>query len=205
MTRLPLLLLVTVLAAVALGVSAAPAAAKAQSACWARVIQDWYDNGRIDGEYSVACYQQALQHLPPDVREYADAQDVIGRALAAAIAAKGRSAQGNGTGTNKQQVPPIPGSDGGGGSGNGGGGTGGGGTGPTSENGTGGKSLISKAFDRLGPGNANSIPIPLIVLGSLALLLLAAGAAGMVARKLQERQPKPATVPQRTTPDGPAV
>ena len=140
------------------------------------------------------------------MREYADAQDVIGRALAAAIARKGRTAQGNGTGTNKQQIPPIPGSNDGGGSSGGGSGTsGGGGSGPSSENGTGGKSLIAKAFDRLGPGNANSIPIPLIVLGSLALLLLAAGAAGMVARKLQERQPKPATVPQRTTPDGPAV
>jgi hypothetical protein len=165
------------------------------------VINDWYDNGRMDHDYPVACYQQALQHLPPDVREYADAQDVIGRALTLAIARQGKNAQsGSQTDTTQRNVGPVVSSSGSGGSG---------GpsdpTAPTGDNGSGGKSLFAKAFDRLGPGNANSIPIPLIVLGSLALLLLAAGAAGMVARRLQERRPQPAPVRQRTTPDGPAV
>lgn len=200
MTRLPRLLLVAVLAALALSVSAAPASAKGP-ACWARVISDWYDNGRMDHDYPVACYQQALQHLPQDIREYADAQDVIGRALTAAIARQGQNKQSTSpTDTTKRHIGPAVSSSGSGGSG---------GpsdpTAPTGDNGSGGKSLFAKAFDRLGPGNANSIPIPLIVLGSLALLLLAAGAAGMVARKLQERRPQPATVRQRTTPDGPAV
>jgi hypothetical protein len=166
------------------------------------VINDWYDNGRMDHDYPVACYQQALQHLPPDVREYADAQDVIGRALTLAIARRGKSAQsGSQTDTTQRNVAPVasnnpndpndPNNSSA--------------VGPTGDNGSGGKSLFARAFDRLGPGNANSIPIPLIVLGSLALLLLAAGAAGMVARRLQERRPQPAPVRQRTTPDGPAV
>jgi hypothetical protein len=197
--RLPRLLFVAVLAALALSVSATPASAKGP-ACWTRVISDWYDNGRMDHDYPIACYQQALQHLPQDIREYADAQDVIGRALTAAIARQGKNAQsGSPTDTTKGQIPPVisnnpndPNDPNNSST-----------VGPTSENGSGsGKSLFAKAFDRLGPGNANSIPIPLIVLGSLALLLLAAGAAGMVARKLQERRPQPA--PART-PDGPAV
>lgn len=199
MIRLPRLLFVAVLAALALSVSATPASAKGP-ACWARVISDWYDNGRMDHDYPIACYQQALQHLPQDIREYADAQDVIGRALTAAIARKGKistSTSETSTDENRKEVAPVASSGDGGSDGGGSGGTG-----PTSENGGGSKSLFAKAFDRLGPGNANSIPIPLIVLGSLALLLLAAGAAGMVARKLQERRPQPAPV---RTPDGPAV
>jgi hypothetical protein len=203
--RLPLLLLVAAVAALALTVSAAPAAAK--TPCWSLVINDWYDNGRIDHEYSVACYQAALKHLPPDVQEYADAQDVIKRAMTAAIIKKSQdkggdnNTGGNGDNQNRSGAP----SSGGGGDNNDGGGTATPGTsdadGDTNADHPG---LITKAFNRLGPGNADSIPIPLIVLGSLALLLLAAGAAGMVARKLQERQPKPATVPQRAS-DGPAV
>jgi hypothetical protein len=203
LTRLPRLLFVAVLAALALSVSSTPASAKGP-ACWARVIADWYDNGRMDHDYPISCYQQALQHLPQDIREYADAQDVIGRALTAAIARRGQSVHTSSTPTTTDKN----GKGGGAIVVNPGGGDGGPGptaVAPTGDNGSGGKSLFAKAFDRLGPGNANSIPIPLIVLGSLALLLLAAGAAGMVARRLQERQPKPATVPQRTTPDGPAV
>jgi hypothetical protein len=201
MSRLPRLLLVAALAALALTVSAAPAAAKPP--CWSQVINDWYDNGRIDHEYPVACYQAALKHLPPDVQEYADAQDVIKRAMTAAIlknSQNGKNGGGGGNGSNNRVVGPSSGNGGndGGGSGTSGVSDGGGDT--SSDH----PGLITKAFDRLGPGNANSIPIPLIVLGSLALLLLAAGAAGMVARKLQERNPKPATVPQRTS-DGPAV
>ena len=37
--------------------------------------------------------------------------------------------------------------------------------------------------------DADSIPIPLIVLAGLALLLMAAGGAGFAARKLQARRP----------------
>ena len=204
MTRLPRLLLVAGLAVLALTVSAAPAAAK--TPCWSRVINDWYDNGRIDHDYPVACYQAALKHLPPDVQEYADAQDVIKRAMTAAIL---KNSQNGGGGSSNGGGGRTPGGPSSGGGSNGGGSSGSGSSqsgvssagGDTSADHPG---LITKAFNRLGPGNANSIPIPLIVLGSLALLLLAAGAAGMVARKLQERQPKPAPVRQPSS-DGPAV
>ena len=138
MTRLPRLLLVAVLAALALSVSASPAAAKGRP-CWAAVINDWYDNGRMDRDYSIACYQQALQHLPPDVREYADAQDVIGRALTAAIARQGKNAQsGSPTDTTNQNVTPVVSNNGGGGPSDP---NNPGEVGPTGDNGSGGKSL----------------------------------------------------------------
>jgi hypothetical protein len=41
-----------------------------------------------------------------------------------------------------------------------------------------------------GSKSADSVPIPLLVLGGLALLLIAAGGAGVVAKRLQARGPK---------------
>ena len=38
------------------------------------------------------------------------------------------------------------------------------------------------------PANADSIPVPLLVLAGVAMLLLAAAAAGFVAKRIQERR-----------------
>ena len=72
----------TLAAALALG-TAAPAAAS--TPCWKVVVSDWYADGRIDKTYPLHCYQDALHHLPPDVKAYADASDEIERAMQAAI------------------------------------------------------------------------------------------------------------------------
>jgi hypothetical protein len=48
----------------------------------------------------------------------------------------------------------------------------------------------------VGSGDSSSIPLPLIILGGLAALLMAAGAAGLVARKLQARRAGPPTSPE---------
>ena len=58
--------------------------AGASQACGSRVLADWRD-GRIDGTYPVACYRQALTHLPEDVRVYSTAQTDITRALQARL------------------------------------------------------------------------------------------------------------------------
>jgi hypothetical protein len=52
--------------------------------------------------------------------------------------------------------------------------------------------------DALGVGNgdSSSIPLPLIILGALAGLLMAAGGAGLLARKLQARRAGPPGPPQ---------
>src|SRR5205814_10617960 len=49
--------------------------------------------------------------------------------------------------------------------------------------------------DKLGPGNATSIPLPLMILAGVALLLVAAAGASDAARKIQARHAHPATVP----------
>ena len=47
----------------------------------------------------------------------------------------------------------------------------------------------SKAgFNKLGPENSDSLPLPLLILAGLALLLIAAGAAGIVSRRLRARK-----------------
>jgi hypothetical protein len=60
--------------------------AGAAPSCGTRLLDDWRD-GRIDNTYPVACYRQALAHLPEDVRVYSSAQADITRALQARLAA----------------------------------------------------------------------------------------------------------------------
>lgn len=50
------------------------------------------------------------------------------------------------------------------------------------------KGLFTKGFDRLGPDNADSMPLPILILGGLALLMVAAGAAGLVSRHFRPRR-----------------
>lgn len=59
--------------------------ASAGSGCAQQVIQDWSDNGTIDGSYPTACYQQAIAALPEDLRSYSSAADDISRALQATL------------------------------------------------------------------------------------------------------------------------
>jgi hypothetical protein len=169
------------LVALAFGAAAvhAPAAAASTASstpCWKSLLNDWYD-GRIDQTYSVHCYRDALKHLPADVQTYSSAHDDILRALQSAIARQKSLHKPVG---NDTLVPPESTSSSGGGSGSAttttGGGTSGGG------NGSGG--LAGK----VGSDSPSSIPTPLLVLGGLALLLVAAGAAGLIAKRVQARR-----------------
>src|SRR5581483_4846053 len=48
---------------------------------------------------------------------------------------------------------------------------------------------IPTALKNSSPGGATSFPLPLIILGGLALFLLAAGAVGLIIRRMQGRGP----------------
>jgi hypothetical protein len=180
-TRVLLATIAGALAFLVAGVSpaaAAPAASQqATSQCWKDVVNDWLRNQpNLKGTYAIPCYTQAIQHLDsyPDVAGYSSASDDIHRALLAAI----HQDRGNGPGSG---LPSNPGP----------------GTGPASGNGTPAKStsLWTSIVDRLSPGNAQSVPLPLIVLAGLALLLLLAAAATWFARRMQSRRVTPATAP----------
>jgi hypothetical protein len=157
--------------------AAAGTAAKSKPPCWKVLINDWYD-GRIDGIYEIHCYRDALQHLPADVDTYSSARDDIRQAL------QKRITQGHNGGTSGG------GAGGGGSSGGGasGGGTSGSGSG-SSGNGTGSASgPIGSAFDATKPAKADSLPVPLLVLGGVAIVLMAAGGAGFLARRTRMRR-----------------
>lgn len=182
-------------AAVALlGGLARPVAASAAGPCWKTLLTDWYD-GRIDHTYPLHCYNDALKHLPPDVRTYSSAHDDIERALQDAKAKLKKSGHKVGPNT---QIPPSSG----GGSGNDSGGsssTGGGGNTTTTPPavlttskplpGHRTKGGLTKLADKLNPSSPSSLPLPLLVLGALALLLVAAGGAGLLAKRFQGRRP----------------
>jgi hypothetical protein len=157
---------------------ARPLPAAAATPCWKALLNDWYD-GRIDNTYALHCYEDALTHLPADVQTYSSAHDDILRALQNAKAELRR----NGTKvTPDTLVRPKQ---------------------PTKT--TGGKTTTSSttttrppgrpspggglpsAVDKVNHSSPSSVPLPLIVLGALALLLVAAGGVGLLAKRRQGR------------------
>jgi hypothetical protein len=154
------------------------AAAAGVVPCWKQVINDWYD-GRIDNVYPLHCYHEAIAHLPEDVQTYSSAKDEINRALLAALRHDrdgfGGGAAGAGIGATASGPEGPGGGDAPGG-------------------------ILTRLLEALGPSNAESVPLPLLVLAVIALLLLTAAAASFVAKRMQARRPPgpppvPATAP----------
>jgi hypothetical protein len=147
--------------ALALLTTSGPALA---ASCGNKVVNDWYDNGRVDKIYPLKCYRDAIRILPTDVLDYSNAKEEIGRALQYARVGKpdpGGTSTGTGTtsptGTGKQS--DTTGTD-------------------TSEG------PVTNASGDLDASGPSSVPVPLIVLGALAALLLAAGSAGYLTRRM---------------------
>jgi hypothetical protein len=144
--------------------------ASAAKPCWERVVDDWVDNGRIDGAYSPACLQAALQNVPEDVRAYSDFEERVKQARQDAFRNRllqGRSSEpptsagtSRGRGQEVKEVEPrVREPDG----------------------------PIPSALRR-GTTDASTIPLPLIILAALAFVLMTAGAAGVMHRKLRARR-----------------
>jgi hypothetical protein len=148
-----------------------PSIAAAKIPCGKQVLNDWYDNGRVDRLYPLHCYEEAIDLIPPDIRDYADAEEVISRALQGAL--RGVLVPGG--------KDPTPGdSDQTSGSSGGGGG---GGSGGNSSGSTG--SGTPEATPDINTSGPSSVPIPLVVLGGMSLALLAAGGLGYLSRRRQ--------------------
>jgi hypothetical protein len=52
-----------------------------KTACGRAVMEDWWDNGRVDRLYPLHCYRDALASLPRDLRLYTNVQTAIHRTL----------------------------------------------------------------------------------------------------------------------------
>jgi hypothetical protein len=161
--------------------------AGATTKCGQQVLADWYDNGRIDKLYPLNCYEEAIDGIPDDIGPYVDAEEVITRALQGAL--HGDVVQGGcdpSTDGSKDDCSRTPsgGSNGGpGGNGsNDNGGTGGDANGGSTANGGDDPGQVAPDVDTSGP---SSVPIPLLVLGGMSILLLAAGGLGYVSRRRQ--------------------
>jgi hypothetical protein len=132
------------------------------------------------------------------VQTYSSAHDDILRALQNAKAKLKKT--GHTVGPNTQIPPSSGGGSGGKGSG-GSSGTGGGGKTTTTPPavlttskplpGHRTKGGLTKLADKLNPSSPSSLPLPLLVLGALAILLVAAGGAGLLAKRFQGRRPGP--------------
>jgi hypothetical protein len=155
---------------------ATPVAASAKQPCWKDIMDDWYPDERIDGSYSQACYKAADQNIPQDLRDYSDLPNEIARARLRDVR-DSRVETGDRFPQNVGGAGPVDDRNDDGGSGNSGDGA------------------IGSALDALGPNSADSAPIPLLILAGLALLLVAAGAAGLLTRRLQARRAHPGEPP----------
>ena len=175
------LALLALVAGLAAALATPSSAAAAGKPCWERVIDDWLDNGTIDGKYKAACYQQALKHVPEDLRDYSNITDAIQAALNGSLRGGG-PATGTGSGNGNGN-----GSSNGSGSGNGNSDSG-----PNRETqGVPAQSYYTKGINSLGTTKASSIPIPLLVLAALGALLLVSAGGLAVHKRLKARPPAP--------------
>ena len=166
MTRPRLLRAFPALVVLVLGVVLALGAASpagAATPCGKKLLNDWFDNGRVDRLYPLNCYEEAIDAIPSDIQDYSDARDVITRALQDALHGK-LSPEGS--------VDPSPGDPSGGNSGNGGGNDGSGGA-------------DAQGAPGVNTSSTSSVPIPLLVLGGMSIVLLAAGGLGYWSRRRQ--------------------
>ena len=148
------------------GNGGSPEAAHAAKPCWKQVHDDWAEDQVIDRKYPARCINEAIEKVPEDVRAYTDFVDQAERARAV----NSRSLQSTGGGST--------------GSAGSGSGTE---TQPPRENAPETPKDEGPIGSVLGAGNndADSVPLPLLILLALAGALITAGAVGFGHRKLQ--------------------
>jgi hypothetical protein len=169
-------------------------AASAAPPCWKVLLNDWYD-GTIDKIYAIPCYAEAIKHLPPETEIYGSAKEDILAARQAAINNQNAPPEHNGGGgtpaTTTSDTVTTPTTT----------------TTTTTEttNGTTHtttaivvvvppsspppkkKGGISGALADITPGDPQAFPLPLLILGALAIVLVVAGAIGMLWQRSHPR------------------
>lgn len=159
--------------------TASPAAAA--TPCWKRVINQWLNNQPINTHYKPQCYQQALKHVPEDLRDYSDITDAISIALQDALRGDKSGGANSGGGTQSSGGTSSNGNDTSNADGK-----------PRRLQSVPDRSYYRRAIDNLGTTSADSLPIPLLVLAGLGTALLLS-AAGLAAHKRLKARPRPPT------------
>jgi hypothetical protein len=169
---------VLALAAALLVGLAVPATSGAAVPCRDRIFNDWYHDGKVASSYPTSCYRDALKHIPADARIYSSLATDIGSAMLASLRLQhGKPAPkevGHGM-TPAGQLISSPGK--------------------------GKKTATEQAPSVAQPGATSSAPVadtssgsgtplPILVLGGLALVLAAAGAIGTGLRYSRGRRPR---------------
>ncbi len=133
--------------------------------CGDAVLADWFDNGRIDRLYQAHCYEEAIDDIPDDLRDYANAEEIIGRALQASL--RNELAPG-GVDPTPDDNPSRPGA-------------------PAYPGGPSDPSEPTEPGSEAAPdvdtSGISSVPIPLLVLGGMSVALLGAGGLGYLSRR----------------------
>jgi hypothetical protein len=169
-------------------------AAPASADCGARIIDDYFADGSVDGHYSQACYQQAIAEFPKDAQGYSNG-------LSAIQAAQARDKLGGGptsSGSSSSNPPRTIAN---------------GGAQPAKkpvakparkkpvkkkakaapaqvaaatappDSTDGGNGPVGQAISSIGPKHADEVPLPVILLGAFAVLLIAAGGGGLIVQR----------------------
>jgi hypothetical protein len=176
-----LLLLLAVLAA-----GAAPGTAAAKAPCRDKVFNDWYRDGKIASSYPLVCYRDALRHIPADARVYSSLGDDIRAALQAAIdRSRGKQVPAEvgrglgGTQLASATTPSSPRTK----------------STPKTTTTDPGRGADRTRTVRTGPqptaapvastSSGGGVPLPVLVLGGVALALIASGAIGFGVRRMR--------------------
>jgi hypothetical protein len=174
--------------ALAAGVTALPASAK--TPCRDRIYADWYADGKIASTYPLACYRDALKHAEgrADVGVYSSMLDDIRLALQAAVKrGQGQdvpaevggspvSATAPGTSTPSSTTTNPNGA-----------------TNPHMPADTAPSSPDPGAITTANPtaaqpaSSGGGVPVPLLVLGGVAIALVASGAIGLGVKRFRAR------------------
>jgi hypothetical protein len=136
-----------------------PATSQAAVPCRDKIYNEWYASGKISTTYPIACYHDALANIPGDAQVYSNLGSDIKAALQGALAGT-KGAVGHGLASTLST------------------------TGQT-------KGAIETQHDESAVaapvGASNGVPLPIIVLGAVAILLAGAGAVGTGVKQYRKR------------------
>ena len=185
--RRSIVVLLALVAVAALG----SARADAKTPCRDKIFNEWYHSGKVASTYPLSCYRDALKHVPVQDAVYTSLSDDIRLALQAAIARShgqdvpkevgGDSARltssgkttttSSSTSSSSEPTKPKPAD-----------------TAPhaadpgnmTTTTTTGGTTPVVAAA---ATSSSGGVPLPVLVLGGVALVLVASGAIGLGVRR----------------------